>query len=94
MGGWTFAYTSDLHMGLGTYLIATGEALVGRDIVTGLIKSVMFGIVITQIGCFEGFNVTGGPEGVGRSTTNSVVTSIFAVVLVDMLFTALFYVIG
>jgi phospholipid/cholesterol/gamma-HCH transport system permease protein len=94
MGGWTFAATSDLHMGLGTYLIATGEALVGRDIVTGLIKSVMFALVITQIGCFEGFNVTGGPEGVGRSTTNSVVTSIFAVVLVDMLFTALFYVIG
>ena len=94
LGGWTFAFTSELHMGLGSYLIATGEALVGRDIVTGLIKSVMFGLVITQIGCFEGFNVTGGPEGVGRSTTKSVVTSIFAVVLVDMLFTALFYVIG
>jgi phospholipid/cholesterol/gamma-HCH transport system permease protein len=94
LGGATFAYTSDLHMGLGQYLQGTGEALVGRDVVTGLIKSVMFGFVITQIGCFEGFSVSGGSEGVGRSTTESVVTSIFAVVLVDMLFTALFYVIG
>ena len=72
----------------------TGEALVGRDIITGLIKSVMFGFVITQIGCYEGFTVSGGPEGVGKSTTESVVTSIFMVVLVDMVFTALFYFIG
>jgi phospholipid/cholesterol/gamma-HCH transport system permease protein len=94
MGGWTFAYTSDLHMSLGQYLQSTGEALVGRDILTGLIKSVMFGFVITQIGCYEGFTVSGGPEGVGKSTTESVVTSIFMVVLVDMVFTALFYFIG
>jgi phospholipid/cholesterol/gamma-HCH transport system permease protein len=94
LGGATFAYSSDLHMSLGQYLQGTGDALVGRDIVTGLIKSVMFGFVITQIGCYEGFSVSGGPEGVGRSTTESVVTSIFAVVLVDMIFTAFFYVIG
>lgn len=94
LGGATFAYASDLHMGLGAYLQGTGEALVQRDIITGLIKSVMFGFVITQVGCYEGFSVYGGPEGVGRSTTDSVVTSIFAVVLVDMVFTALFYVIG
>ncbi len=94
LGGATFAFASDLHLGLGQYLQATGEALIGRDIITGLIKSVMFGIVITQIGCYEGFTVSGGPEGVGRSTTDSVVTSIFMVVLVDMVFTALFYIIG
>ena len=94
LGGATFAGLSDLHMGLGQYLQGTGEALVGRDIVSGLIKSVMFGFVITQIGCYEGFTVSGGPEGVGRSTTESVVTSIFAVVLVDMVFTAFFYVLG
>ena len=94
LGGASFAYTSELGMGVGQYLVATGDALVTRDIITGLIKSVMFGMTITQIGCYEGFIVSGGPEGVGRSTTSSVVTSIFAVVLVDMIFTAFFYVLG
>ena len=92
LGGATFAYFSEMGMGLGQYLTATSEALVMRDIITGLIKSVMFGLVIAQIGCYEGFTVTGGPEGVGRSTTASVVTSIFSVVIVDMIFTAFFYV--
>ncbi len=94
LGGATFARLSEMNMGLAQYLEATGEALVMRDIVTGLIKSVMFGAVITQIGCYEGFTVSGGPEGVGRSTTASVVTSIFAVIVVDMIFTAFFYVIA
>lgn len=94
LGGAAFAYNSELRMGLGQYLTATGEALVTRDIITGLIKSVMFGVTIVQIGCYEGFTVSGGPEGVGRSTTASVVISIFAVVLVDMIFTAFFYVLG
>ena len=94
LGGAAFAYNSELGMGVGQYLTASGEALVKRDIITGLIKSVMFGLTIVQIGCYEGFTVTGGPEGVGRSTTQSVVISIFAVVLVDMVFTAFFYVLG
>ena len=94
LGGAAFAYNSELGMGVGQYLTASGEALVKRDIITGLIKSVMFGLTIVQIGCYEGFTVTGGPEGVGRSTTQSVVISIFAVVLVDMIFTAFFYVLG
>jgi phospholipid/cholesterol/gamma-HCH transport system permease protein len=94
LGGATFAATSEMQMSLAQYLELSGEALVMRDIVSGLIKSVMFGAVITQIGCYEGFTVTGGPEGVGRSTTASVVTSIFSVILVDAVFTAFFYVLG
>lgn len=93
LGGAAFAYTSDLGMGLWAYLRATADALVMRDIISGLIKSFMFGMVITQIGSYEGFTVTGGPEGVGRSTTSSVVTSIFTVIAVDVIFTAFFYVI-
>jgi phospholipid/cholesterol/gamma-HCH transport system permease protein len=65
-----------------------------RDIITGLIKSVVFGMVIVQIGCYEGFTVTGGPEGVGRSTTSSVVISIFSVIVADVIFTGFFYVLG
>jgi len=76
---------------LKTYIIATLDALVLRDVVTGLIKSLMFGIVITTVGCQEGLRTCLGAEEVGRSTTSAVVKSIFLVVMVDLVFTALFY---
>lgn len=73
------------------YVQASLDSLLLRDIVTGLIKSVMFGITITAVGCQEGFATGAGAEQVGRSTTRAVVVSIFLVVLVDLVFTALFY---
>jgi phospholipid/cholesterol/gamma-HCH transport system permease protein len=76
----------------GSYYHATLDALLIRDIVTGLIKSVMFGLVITTVGCQEGFLTGLGSEQVGRSTTTAVVKSIFLVIIVDFVFTALFYV--
>jgi phospholipid/cholesterol/gamma-HCH transport system permease protein len=74
-----------------SYFRETLNALVMRDIVTGLIKSVMFGVVITAVGCQEGFETGLGSEEVGRSTTSAVVKSIFLVILVDLVFTAIFY---
>jgi phospholipid/cholesterol/gamma-HCH transport system permease protein len=76
---------------LGSYFIATREALALRDITTGLVKSLVFGIIITAVGCYEGFSTGEGAEEVGRSTTSAVVISILLVVLVDLLFTYLFY---
>jgi phospholipid/cholesterol/gamma-HCH transport system permease protein len=76
----------------GTYLVATRDSLYMRDIITGLVKSIVFGLVITGVGCQEGFATGAGSEEVGRSTTSAVVTSIFLVVLVDLVFTAVFYV--
>lgn len=73
------------------YIRASLEALFLRDIVTGLIKSVMFGITITAVGCHEGLSTGAGAEQVGRSTTRAVVVSIFLVILVDLIFTALFF---
>ncbi len=72
-------------------LSATQDALVMRDITTGLIKSLVFGLIITKIGCYEGFSVRGGAEGVGKATTSSVVISIFLIILADVIFTAIFY---
>jgi len=74
-----------------SYIQATLHALMSRDIVTGLIKSVMFGVVITAVGCQEGLATGMGAEEVGRSTTSAVVKSIFMVVAVDLVFTLLFY---
>lgn len=76
------------------YIIASLDALFMRDVVTGLIKSFMFGVTITAVGCLEGLNTTGGAEQVGRSTTRAVVVSIFLVILVDLVFTMLFYLLG
>ena len=76
----------------GSYFRATLEAIELRDVYTGLIKSVVFGMVITAVGCCEGFGTGAGAEEVGRSTTSAVVISIFLVVIVDLIFTTLFYV--
>ncbi|HKV62494.1 MAG TPA: ABC transporter permease [Candidatus Acidoferrum sp.] len=75
----------------GTYIHSSLDALFLRDIATGLIKSVMFGVTITAVGCHEGLSTGAGAEQVGRSTTRAVVVSIFLVILVDLIFTALFF---
>lgn len=74
-----------------SYLRATRDSIYLRDLFTGLIKSVLFGLVITAVGCHEGFATGAGAEEVGRSTTAAVVTSIALVVVVDLVFTTLFY---
>jgi phospholipid/cholesterol/gamma-HCH transport system permease protein len=76
------------------YILASLDALFLRDVLTGLVKSFMFGITITAVGCQEGFNTGGGAEQVGRSTTKAVVVSIFLVILVDLIFTMLFFVLA
>lgn len=72
------------------FINQTASALVMKDVVTGLIKTVFFALIIVAIGCYQGFIVHGGAAGVGRSTTNSVVMSIFLIIFADVIFTALF----
>jgi len=93
LGGAFFALTN-IGWSVPNYLMRTIDALVARDIITGLIKSVIFAVIITKIGCFEGFSVRGGAEGVGRSTTAAVVKSIFSIIVADMIFTTVFYYVG
>ncbi|MCZ6717652.1 MAG: ABC transporter permease, partial [Gammaproteobacteria bacterium] len=57
------------------------------DVMQGLIKSLVFAAIIAMVGVTNGFNVTGGAEGVGRATTRAVVLSILYIVLADMVFT-------
>ena len=76
---------------IGSYFEATRNSIEVHDVYTGLIKSMLFGLVITAVGCKEGFSTGAGAEEVGRSTTAAVVTSIALVVVVDLVFTTLFY---
>ena len=93
LGGSLFGVSSAGFTFMG-YLSASLDALYLRDITTGLVKSVMFGMTITAVGCYEGFSTGAGAEEVGRSTTAAVVVSIFLVIVVDLVFTALFYFMG
>jgi phospholipid/cholesterol/gamma-HCH transport system permease protein len=74
------------------YLNETRNALHMWDIFQGLIKSGVFGFAIGLIACQQGLATSGGAEGVGRRTTAAVVTSLFALILIDAGFTMLFYV--
>lgn len=65
------------------YLKNMSERMSPMDIIGGLIKAVIFGIVIAIIGCYKGFNAEGGAEGVGRATTGAVVTSSILILILD-----------
>src|SRR3989338_3691572 len=73
------------------YLTFSFQFMAWKDVWTGLVKSVVFGITISMIGCYMGLNTKGGAEGVGRSTTLSVVTSFVLIVLFDCVLTGVFY---
>jgi phospholipid/cholesterol/gamma-HCH transport system permease protein len=77
----------ELQLPLSVYFDRTYDVLDVDDIMQGLIKSVFFAVIITLVGLSNGFQVRGGAEGVGRSTTRSVVMAISLIVIADMIFT-------
>ena len=80
----------DLDLTTQGYVIETLKAVKGWDVLTGLIKAFVFSIAIALIACQQGFAASGGAEGVGKRTTSTVVTSLFALVMIDALFTVIF----
>ncbi len=90
LAGGMFMYFST-KMTMLMYLRGVVNAIVLRDVFTGLAKSVGFATIVVHVGCMEGFRVQGGPDAVGRSTTSAVVKSTLLVILADLLFTAIFY---
>lgn len=81
-------YTSvELDMSITTYLNRSFQVLHAFDVMQGLIKSFVFALIISLVGVSNGFQVSGGAEGVGRATTRSVVMSISCIIITDMIFT-------
>jgi phospholipid/cholesterol/gamma-HCH transport system permease protein len=66
--------------------------VVMRDFLTGIAKSVVFGALVTLIGCYNGLGTEGGTEGLGRSTTDTVVQVAMAVIISDFFLTKLFFI--
>jgi phospholipid/cholesterol/gamma-HCH transport system permease protein len=72
------------------FLDLVKDSLLIRDIITGVLKSFLFGLLIAAIACYRGLTVKGGAAGVGTSTTSSVVTAITAVIGFDTLYNVVY----
>jgi phospholipid/cholesterol/gamma-HCH transport system permease protein len=77
----------EMGMTLHAYVDRSLEVLSVDDVRHGLLKSLVFAVIIVLIGVSNGFSVAGGAEGVGRATTRSVVLSIAYILIADMAFT-------
>lgn len=81
----------NLGLSSGLYIDTTIQFLEIKDIMTGLLKTAVFSMIITMIACYQGLSTEGGAEGVGRSTTRSVVTSFILIIVADAILTGVFY---
>ncbi len=66
-------------------------AVVPWDVLSGLVKTLAFALLIAGIGCLRGFQASIGAESVGRITTSAIVAAIFLIILADAVFTVLFH---
>ena len=83
-----------LDLTASAFLVETQNAVQIWDVSSGLLKTLFFGASIALIACERGLATTGGAEGVGRATTSAVVTSLFAIVVLDAIFTVVFHAFG
>ncbi|HEX4801960.1 MAG TPA: ABC transporter permease [Myxococcaceae bacterium] len=67
----------------GTFINRTQQWLDPEDVAEGLIKAVVFGFAVTLIGCYKGYNASGGAKGVGQATTQAMVAAALAIVVLD-----------
>jgi len=72
------------------FLDLVRDSLLIRDLITGVLKSFLFGVLIAAIACYRGLGVKGGAAGVGTATTSSVVTAITVVIGVDTLYNVVY----
>ncbi len=90
LGGFLVS-TRRLDFNPDSYLINTIEFLEMGDITSGLLKASIFGFIIALMGCYNGFNCTKGAEGVGKATTNAVVSSSILILASNYLLTELLF---
>jgi len=88
LGGFFVAYFM-LGISPTLYLTSAYDRLTYSDLVQGLVKPPIFGFIIAVVGCYCGLRTYGGTQGVGRSTTQSVVTSMILVFISDFFITRL-----
>ncbi len=90
MGGYIVG-TQSLGFNAGAYLKNTVDFLQVQDVTSGLVKSAVFGFIIALMGCYHGFHSRGGAQGVGRATTNAVVSSSILILAANYVLTSLLF---
>jgi phospholipid/cholesterol/gamma-HCH transport system permease protein len=89
LGGFLMTWVT-LGITLPVFLDQLRGAITGWTLWIGIIKAPFFAAIIAMVGCYEGFNVSGSAESVGRLTTQSVVEAIFLVIVADAALSILF----
>jgi phospholipid/cholesterol/gamma-HCH transport system permease protein len=90
LGGYIVG-TRSLGFNSYAYIKNTADFLTFNDVTSGLIKAAVFGFIIALMGCYHGFNSKGGAQGVGRATTNAVVSSAILILAANFLLTSLLF---
>lgn len=90
--GGTVASVVSLKFDLVIYINNTINFLRFEDAYSGIIKSIVFGFIIAVCGCYNGYYSKGGAEGVGKATTNAIVSASIAILLSNYIMTELFFV--
>lgn len=86
MGGFLVGVTR-LDFNAATYIKTSYDFLETGDVTSGLIKAAVFGFIIALMGCYQGYNSGRGAQGVGRATTNAVVTASILILASNYLLT-------
>lgn len=90
--GGTVASVVSLKFDLVAYINNTINFLRFEDVYSGIIKSIVFGFIIAVCGCYNGYYSKGGAEGVGKATTNAIVSASITILLSNYIMTELFFV--
>ena len=88
-GGWLVAVRV-LGFNPTVYIRNTASFLTAWDVGSGLIKAAVFGFIVALMGCYHGYNASGGARGVGRAATHAVVSSAILIFATDYFLTTLF----
>ena len=90
LGGFALA-TTRLGFNAANYLDRTVSFLKADDVVSSLVKAAVFGFIIALMGCYHGFHSNGGAAGVGRATTNAVVSAFILILLSNLIITVIVF---
>jgi phospholipid/cholesterol/gamma-HCH transport system permease protein len=90
LGGYVVAVYK-LGFNPAAYLKRTVDFLEFMDVFSGLVKASVFGFIIALMGCFHGYSSAGGAQGVGRATTNAVVSASILILVADYMLTEAFF---
>jgi phospholipid/cholesterol/gamma-HCH transport system permease protein len=89
-GGYLVA-TQERHLNSGAYLKSTIDFMKASDVTSGLWKAAVFGFIIAIMGCYNGYYSRGGAQGVGRATTNAVVSASILILAANYLLTSVLF---